>query len=1269
MSYISAIVPNDHQEIVKVWERDEHGERSVKEYKAPYFFYITDPNGKYKTIFDTKVKKIDCGHNRSLFYKKRNEYRDSGIKVWESDISPEIRVLSNEYYERPAPKLNVTFIDIENDYSLEKGFSGPKNPYAPINAVALFHEHTQTMVALATPHKDDPVLWDNDKLEKACNHILPIPTDYTMVFHVCKDEAELLTGFLDAIQNSDLLAGWNCIPITQSIWTNNKIIKIKDSRCSMSLYDSDIVNVSSITKKQQWNITLTNGHTIQSSGEHKFFIQHCLPNKYIDFRNNKALKEVEITPSNMVDMTDTLFVEMVLRKNDQLDNPDFSNDQLYLAGLIYTDGTMCKKNTVSHGFSIFQSDKNMLESLPLVETAIVGPHKNCYSRGVKYSLISEATALIYDNNLSKKLNIELLSTLSYSQFMSFLSGLLDGDGYIHSNTIEWCNFNNDIEPLFELCLWNGIFSTIQNYALRLVLFKYEDLTLLKQQRWTNFSPTFVFNRTTKQKAKTTKYKIIGDKIYIRIAKIEKTSEFVDMMDIETNNHHYYTKGIKTHNSEKFDFPFIAKRIEIVLGAHKLREMSFIGAEAPKFTEVEEKTFGVPDPTAVKQTYIRLDLSGRLLADYMILFKKYEMSEKPSYKLATVSEDVLVDDNDVALLPKLEYEGTLFDLYLKDFAFFVRYNIRDTEILHGFEQKLAYVELANQMYHLSCGKFEHVGGTLKLAELAIVNHCHHTLNRVVNNVTKPLIDKQIEGALVLLPQTGMHENIGSIDINSLYPTAIRSLNISPEKIRGQFKEEARACLEISKLSDVELTFVYELSGEELTGTAYDWGEFLLKQKWAISGYGTVFDQDAPGIIPVILSGWFAQRKVYQKKKKEAEGLFVALSKKYGYGNKMSGEDAILYEKYVEEESYYDRLQYVFKIKLNSLYGAMSNLYFRFYDLRMGESTTGTGRMILRHQCRKVNEILEGEYNIDFPMYNTIQDAAKMGHPPEVALDGPIFQGKFQTKSVIYGDTDSTYFTIDHPDIEKVIDISDKVASLVNDSYQEFMQKTFLCQPQFDDLVKCGREVVSDRGIFVEKKRYILHLIDIEGKRVDKCKVMGLDTKKTTLPVAVSKRLNKFIELYLKGMTWEEVSIVMVDYKTELENSKDISDIGLPKGVKNVEEYTRKWLLDPKTRLPGHVAAAIHYNNMLELYEDRVSMPIMSGMKLKVFYLNRHRGRFKSIALPTDAEFVPTWFLEDFDVDKKAHILRLVDNPLQNILKAVGKKTPTKESLIFDQEWEF
>ena len=201
----------------------------------------------------------------------------------------------------------------------------------------------------------------------------------------------------------------------------------------------------------------------------------------------------------------------------------------------------------------------------------------------------------------------------------------------------------------------------------------------------------------------------------------------------------------------------------MLVKHRLRAMSFLEGNDPVFVEVSEKGKpGTADSKKPIQTFLKLELSGRILADYMVLYKKYEASEKPSYKLATISEDVLVDDEtEEPLLPKLEYEGSLFDLYQKDFAYFVRYNIRDSEILHGFERKLAYVELANQMYHLSCGLFVHVPGTLKLAELAIVNYCHHELKRVVNDVTEPEIDKMIEGALVLLPQIGMHDMLGSI----------------------------------------------------------------------------------------------------------------------------------------------------------------------------------------------------------------------------------------------------------------------------------------------------------------------------------------------------------------------------------------------------------------------------------------------------------------------------------------------------------------------------
>lgn len=729
------------------------------------------------------------------------------------------------------------------------------------------------------------------------------------------------------------------------------------------------------------------------------------------------------------------------------------------------------------------------------------------------------------------------------------------------------------------------------------------------------------------------------------------------------------------NSDFFDVPYMAQRIARVLdgeeislattetftesgkpqlvytdnpnqriskpGAFKwLKRLDFSPHGIPSFRPVANTTNG-------KLMGNTLDLQGRVRLDYMNLVKKYEPGEKPSYKLAAISNDVLVDENTgEPLLPKLVYEGSLADQYENNFPFFVRYNIRDTEILYGFERKLGYVELANQMTHLSTGLFSHVNGTLKLAELALINYCHHTLKRVVKNVTDPLIDRAIDGALVLLPQVGEHHFTASIDINSLYPSAIRSLNISPETLRGQFKRDVKDAQAIASKQDVQCTLVLERGGEEVTMSALEWRDALREKKWAVSGYGTVFDQSTPGFIPALLAEWYAKRKEYQALKKKAAS-----------------------EGDLDKAGYYDRLQYVYKIKLNSLYGALTNLYFRFYDLRMGESTTGSGRVILKHQCRKTAEILGDGYDVEFPLYDTLAGALERGFSEEeakqVAIVGPTFNGKHQADSVVYGDTDSTYFKTYASSVEEAIAIADRVAALVNESYPEFMRETFLCNPGYDTLIKAGREIVSDRGIFVEKKRYILHVVDVEGTRTDKMKVMGLDTKKTTLPVEVSDRLNGFIERYLKGEPWEDVSRSIVQYKEELTNSTDIMAIGLPKGVKNLEDYTYRYKADPTTGLPGHVAASIHYNQCLKEYNDKLSLPISSGMKVKVFYLSTKAGRFKSIAIPTDIEIVPAWFTENFTIDIQAHIERLVDNPLSNILKAIGKRPPSKQSLIFDE----
>ena len=963
MSYISAVKRGD---TVFVWERDEDGYRNLVDYPAPYYFYVDDPEGSYKTIYGTPVEKVKFSTGKEYSAAKR-KFGSGEVKAWESDIPPEMRVLSNHYYGVKAPKLNITFLDIEVDYDPQRGFSSPQNSYAPINSVALLHYQKNEVVVLAVPPDDT---WTVEKLQHDVETIskdAPMPTKYSVRYHLCQNERELLLLLLQEIADSDVLCGWN----------------------------SDFFDCP-----------------------------------YIACRILRVLDGVEV-------------------------------------------------------------DLSVQE--------VVDPETG--KRTLKYV-----------NDPNAQLN----------------------------------------------------------------------------------SPGF--------------------------------AKFFRRLDFD---HH---------------------------GRIVFR---------PVGTALKNKLMGHV-----------IDIDGRIRIDYLNLYKKYEPGERASYKLAAISDIVLVDDDTgEPTLPKLEYEGSLADLYRSNFAFFVRYNIRDTEILGGFEDKLGYVDLANQMVHLSTAQFEHVSGTLKLAEYALVNYCHHTLRRVVNNITRPDVDRAIDGALVLLPQAGLQQKVGSIDIKSLYPSGIRSLNISPETIRGQFENNAKDFLEVAANSNKEITLVLESNKQSYTAPASEWRELFIKRKWAVSGYGTIFDQTKQGFIPALLADWYKQRKYYQGLKKKAESDAASFAKD------MSAEGRVAYAKHTQDIGYYDRLQYVYKIKLNSLYGALTNLYFRFYDLRMGESTTGTGRAIVRHQCRKVSEILDGNYNIDFPLYFNVSDAVESGYSVdeavEISLHGSLingrwyetkFKGEFQTESLVYGDTDSTYFKTNADTIEDAIKIADAVAEKVNNAYPEFMRNTFLCSEGYDTLIEASREIVSDSGIFVEKKRYILHLVNLDGKPVDKMKVMGLDTKKTTLPSYVAAKLNNFIERFLKGEEWSLVASAVVEYKEELKNSKDITYIGLPKGVNNLEEYTAKFEEDETTRLPGHVAAAIYYNKYIEEIGDKVSQPILSGMKIKQYILSTPVGRFKRIALPTDIEVVPDWFTE-MAINRNVHVEKLVDDPLNNILKAIGKEPPTKQSVFIDTFLEF
>lgn len=224
------------------------------------------------------------------------------------------------------------------------------------------------------------------------------------------------------------------------------------------------------------------------------------------------------------------------------------------------------------------------------------------------------------------------------------------------------------------------------------------------------------------------------------------------------------------NSEFYDVPYLARRIELVLGKHALDRLAFEGGPSPRWTEKPRfKHSKEKDPV--------IDLVTRVHLDYLRLFQKFDLTKRQSYSLDNVSFDELGEN-------KIVYDSSLSELYNNDFVKFVRYNIHDVTLLVRLDGKFKYIELANQMVHMATVNFDSVFGSVQLIDTAIMNFAHNVKKMIVNDRNvRPEADP-VEGAIVVTPNTGFYRWIGACDINSLYPSTIRSLNLSLEKLVGQ-----------------------------------------------------------------------------------------------------------------------------------------------------------------------------------------------------------------------------------------------------------------------------------------------------------------------------------------------------------------------------------------------------------------------------------------------------------------------------------------------------
>lgn len=750
------------------------------------------------------------------------------------------------------------------------------------------------------------------------------------------------------------------------------------------------------------------------------------------------------------------------------------------------------------------------------------------------------------------------------------------------------------------------------------------------------------------------------------------------------------------NNEFYDLPYIINRARHVIGGESL---DFIHNDVElnctdKSREYLEKlsVFQVLPDVSVQENYGRKErtyqIVGRRNIDYLVFYKKFIKAELHSFTLDAILQHEVNQT-------KVKYDGSIDEFYRRQFRQFLAYNRQDVMGLSAIDDKLRLVNMANQMIHMSGVTFDKAVGSVAIIEQAVLRELHRERGEIAWDRVDHEPDRHVPGAFVVAPRAGKFGWGGSYDVNSLYPTMIRLLNISPETMVGQL-DIGRTTVKLNEYVDDFLNipledrfpqngmYSYRNRADDGVSKAYTdaWHRFtgvleyhdvidgssnivklvtpesvitmtgkemrnLLKaNNWCITANGTVFDLTREGIIPYCLTKWYNERAEYRKK--------AGLLEKEALEARKAG-DLQKAEELSNLADFYNMVQNAKKLFLNSTYGAYLNRFFRFYDPRCGRSVTLSGRVVVKHMCRKACELLGGEYNFDRDV-------------------------------LLGGDTDSTYISYEsflnregiEKTLENVTEVGDQIGEIINDSFVEHLAEQFLVPPERCNIVQAKRETIFDRAIFKDKKkRYAMHVLDKEGKQIpkghrDELKIVGMEVKRSDTPKIIQDFLQDCLRRVLvEGYEEEDLRSHVDDFRTQWRSLSPWKQ-GSPVRVHNL--YTTNIILDnfeksgdviaKKPQVYYAVQAARNTNKLMERFKEQRWDSIKDGDKIDVLYLKPGNPyQIDSIAIRVGEEHIPDWFIE-LPFDTNAQEKKMIDQKLDNTFGSLGWEFGPREHEGYD-----
>jgi DNA polymerase elongation subunit (family B) len=668
------------------------------------------------------------------------------------------------------------------------------------------------------------------------------------------------------------------------------------------------------------------------------------------------------------------------------------------------------------------------------------------------------------------------------------------------------------------------------------------------------------------------------------------------------------------NSAYFDVPFLYYRIENQLGTN----------EANRLSPLKKVKFG---------QYVNdspVELAGLNHLDYMLLFKKYNAKQEPSYRLGDIGEKY-------AKLSKIEYEGNLDRLFTEDINKFIEYNIRDVEILIELEKRFKFIELTIAICHLCHVPYEQIYLSTALNDGAILTYLKRQgiVSPNKPTTTRPAlydIKEEYAGGYLKDPVPGLYEWVIDLDFTSLYPSIIRSLNIGIETYVGRIvnndKYDNQWTLgDLKRMNPEQLITIERLKDDKTTNqsqaTIGQIIKFIEDGDILVAASGAMFRTDRSSVVCDVLTDWFNKRVEYKNLMKKA----------YKAGDDVKGE-------------FYNRRQHAYKIKLNDVYGCYAINGWRYTDGHklISKAITLTGQRVTQESIKFVNKWMNKELGTTDKDYVVTSDTDSLF----IECKDLVLQRYPDTK------TKDEY-------IKAVLEIATEIQKAANDNINLFTREYFNVKerPHYFEL---KQEVVIERGYFAGKRRYAMYIVNKEGVTVDEMVMMGLDLMKSNMTPMYRKFGEELLKQIMFGAPKSDIDKRILDFKKYVKDIP-IAELAKPTGVKQVSSYIdRKPGIGEifstlRLKCPINTKAAIWYNDLLRFKKLDKQYPCFTeGDKMKYIQLKDNPYRIDVIGFTgKDPEFI-NQFIDQY-ADRDEGFEATLMNKLVGIYEDLGWDFPS------------